>query len=220
MKHDEIHLIGCGGTGGFLAPILSKCTKGELYLWDKDVYEKKNLDRQLFDESHIGFSKAHCLADMYFPDGSVIVVSEYLRTSNFRAGGIPLLICAADNHTARVTCLELADRYRGFAIIAGNSTTDAEAYLYQHNWFETNLDPRVYYPDLLEDDSANDPNNCTGEILESEPQLASANALAASMVMWLYHAWFEEEEISEDLMPFKFVASKWRIYTATVGDAE
>ena len=56
---NKIILIGCGGTGSYLAPPLARFLKafkfaGELILADGDSYEPSNLDRQSFNLDLIG----------------------------------------------------------------------------------------------------------------------------------------------------------------------
>src|SRR5512141_2416581 len=63
FKSLTIHLIGCGGTGSWLAPHLARITKllqevhhinVRLAFWDYDTVEEKNIFRQNFCEAEIG----------------------------------------------------------------------------------------------------------------------------------------------------------------------
>src|SRR5574338_1106728 len=71
VKDVTIHLIGCGGTGSWLAPHLARITKllqevhhlnVRLAFWDYDAVEEKNIFRQNFCEAEIGLNKAETLA--------------------------------------------------------------------------------------------------------------------------------------------------------------
>jgi PRTRC genetic system ThiF family protein len=69
----KIALVGCGGTGSWLAPALARLArigrdKGmniDLYFVDPDVVEEKNIYRQNFCSEEIGQNKAEALAVRY-----------------------------------------------------------------------------------------------------------------------------------------------------------
>src|SRR5438132_11519584 len=59
-------LVGCGGTGGFLAEAVCRLRIGRparLFLVDMDRVEPSNVGRQVFDRSEIGRFKAEVLAE-------------------------------------------------------------------------------------------------------------------------------------------------------------
>src|SRR5437868_13705250 len=61
-----IVLVGCGGTGGFVAESLCRLLIGRnaaLYLVDPDRVEAVNVARQSFDLADVGRFKAEVLAD-------------------------------------------------------------------------------------------------------------------------------------------------------------
>ncbi len=61
-----IVLVGCGGTGGFLAEAVCRLLLGrqaQLYLVDMDRVEPHNVARQAFDRSEVGHFKAEVLAE-------------------------------------------------------------------------------------------------------------------------------------------------------------
>lgn len=188
------YLIGLGGGGcwEYLALTKTLQEKDTLILIDKDKIEAKNLDRQMFTNFDTGKFKVEAISNRYRHHKCKVIVFPDWLTLNTELEAHPLLFCCADNHPARLACLMLADKYEGYTIIAGNEYTDAEAYYYQHNWKDTRLDPRVYYPELITDHS-NDPTRpCTGEAMEAAPQLAISNMMAASYSMWLYWFWFHK----------------------------
>ena len=74
VKEVSIHLIGCGGSGSWLAPHLARIAKlldevhhlsVKLIFWDPDLVEEKNIYRQNFCEAEIGVNKAQTLARRY-----------------------------------------------------------------------------------------------------------------------------------------------------------
>lgn len=198
----KIYVIGCGGVGSWLAPALCLLVKPEnVVLVDGDRLEKKNMNRQLFNESDIGKFKAVALGDRYGCD---------YRGEWYSRGGIShtaddWLFCCADNNPARVAVLEACDEYNCQAIIAANETTSSEAYYYRRRWRDTGVDPRVYYPELLTV-HAGDPRGaaigCTGEAAEQTPQLVTANATAAALAGHLYVLWgLNGRKISREMLP-------------------
>jgi len=195
----NIYVIGCGGIGGWLAQCLGKMLDEHhsLELIDKDRFEKKNMDRQL--GCRIGMNKARALRDVASRGARCDVFATtdwYLGEPHLEEILFPklhehsVLFCAADNHRARSATLRWADRAGCAAYICANEYTDAEAYAYFPEWRDSRLDPRVFYPDILTD-TTDDPLSppCTGEILESSPQLALANMSAANYGLWLWYFW-------------------------------
>jgi ThiF family len=186
-------IIGAGGTASWLVPLLKRTLnpKTEITVVDGDTLEVRNLDRQLFDASYIGWNKAEVLGELY----SIKWESYYLeRDSWILTGGYSTpyscLWCCADNHVARKLCLDLVDEGQAaLAIIGGNEYNDSEAYPYLSAWKGTTGDPRIYYPELLTD-ASNDPTNpsCQGVNQAQNRQLALANYLAAGFMVHLY--WF------------------------------
>lgn len=214
------YIIGCGGVGGYLAPVLVKLLKGgrDVTLVDGDNLEKKNLDRQLFDESMIGDNKAFALANKY----GTIAHCGWFSDSAFRVlQGDVLLVCV-DNHPARAAALRTVDRCGCRCIIAANETYSSEAYYYQHEWKGTNADPRIYYPEIKTDTSG-DPRaasiGCTGVAQENNVQLASANFMAAALAVQLYQIWFGRHKLSKSTiphLPYRLNANKFALETHKV----
>ena len=72
-KQVELYLVGCGGTGSWLAPSLCRIArtlneKGKatnLIFVDPDIVEQKNVLRQNFCDAEIGLNKAQTLALRY-----------------------------------------------------------------------------------------------------------------------------------------------------------
>ena len=63
----NMHLVGCGGTGSWLAPHVARMAlmlierfnkKVEVHFWDPDTVEPKNIFRQNFSYAEIGSNKA------------------------------------------------------------------------------------------------------------------------------------------------------------------
>ena len=209
MKNEFTVIVGCGGSGGWLVRMLSK-SKGNgarIVLIDGDAWTPGNADRCLMSSMDVGQPKVRTAARLLTAAGwSVAQVPRYLApgTDDWRKlledEGRMKLLSAVDNHTARRACLRLADlrAERGavddVVIVAGNDYETCEANAYLPAWRGTKLDPRIRFPEI-ETDTAFDPLSppCTGEAVESAPQLAEANGLSALAALWLMRLWAERE---------------------------
>jgi len=228
-KYMKYYLIGCGGIGGWLAMALVKTlsTEDTLILVDGDVLEEKNLDRQLFSGKDIGKKKVHAMRRQLKGRCTIEVVPQYLgEDHDYIFAPKSIVLTGVDNHPARVTTLKLCDKALVPCITAANGYEDAEAFYYAPIWQDTALDPRIYYPEILED-TVGDPLRppCTGEILESTPQLAIANMSAASYAMWLLWFWQQKAELIDDpdvqkLAPVQVISTAGRVRVKAMKDFE
>jgi PRTRC genetic system ThiF family protein len=110
----ELVLVGCGGTGSWLAPALSQLlltlrqmdVQATATFMDPDIVEQKNVMRQNFCYAEIGRHKAVTLAERY---GMAWGLPIKARTEPFSLQGIPayeydkviILIGCVDNAAAR-----------------------------------------------------------------------------------------------------------------------
>ena len=215
------YIIGCGGVGSFLAPTLIMLVgRDNITLIDGDTLETKNLNRQLFEEKHIGSFKSDSLAYRY----GCHSIPEWYSESLMTHGPDDWLIGAVDNHIARRSILSSADRFNCKVILAANEVYSSEAYVYMPAWKETRLDPRIMYPEIATDHS-NDPRSesigCTGESQIANVQLVTANLMAAALASHLYVVWAMEApkmdaEVIQHL-PHKLVQNLSKNETHKVG---
>lgn len=220
----EIHIIGCGGGGSWIFPALIRvATDSVIHLWDADVLEPKNLDRQLFSEQHIGMNKAEALKSIY--GGTAEVHEEYFFHGS-RIEEASLIICCADNHVARRACLDKADEIGGRCLIAGNEYTEAEAYFYAPEMKNTLNDPRVFAPEILTDTDGDprSPEGCTGTIIQEKPQLVIANITAIDFALRLMWFWFAErfglDNETKPFWPVHYRATPTRVTTVLFNDRQ
>lgn len=115
------------------------------------------------------------------------------QTTWFTEGEIPpdkadLIICVADNHTARRAALEACESADIPCIIGGNEYYDSQALWVDPKDLNTPRDPRERYKEIATDTSQ-DPIRCQGEEQITHPQLAIANFRCASHIMdmlWMH----------------------------------
>ncbi len=190
----KTHIIGAGGAGSFITPALAMLIGNEnVCVVDGDKLERKNLNRQLFTEDDIGQFKAEALARKY----GCMFLNEFFSFGDWSIDMDDWIICVVDNHPARAAVLEACDYHRCRCIIAANETHSSDAYVYYPEWRDTNLDPRIMFPEIVTDTSG-DPRRaaigCTGVAQEQNRQLVSANMMAASLALHLFVVWQMEAD--------------------------
>jgi PRTRC genetic system ThiF family protein len=115
-----IVLVGCGGTGAFLAEAVCRLLigrRGSLHLVDPDRVETKNVARQAFDDRDVGRFKSQVLAERLARRFRRVVgysVAPYDPDLHARvlgaSPGLRLLLGAVDNAVARRAIAATLDR--------------------------------------------------------------------------------------------------------------
>jgi molybdopterin/thiamine biosynthesis adenylyltransferase len=211
------YIIGCGGVGSAIVP--SFCllkSPAEITLIDGDNIETKNLNRQLFEVQQVGLNKAQALAAKYH----CRFISEWFARGKLRLQRSDWLLCLVDNHRTRLEVLETCDETGCQAVFAANETHSAEAYYYRRSWQNTERDPRVYYPEIMHDRNG-DPRaaaiGCTGQAQQQNPQLVTANLMAAALAEHLFVLWNLKaprlDAGTVAVLPYKFVANLSKLET-------
>ncbi len=190
----KTYIIGAGGAGSIATPILCKLIGAEnVCVVDGDKLERKNLDRQLFTEEDIGKFKAQALGQKY----GCSFLNDFFSFGAWSIDMDDWIICLVDNHPARAAVLEACDYHRCRCIIAANETHSSDACVYYPEWKDTNLDPRVMFPEIATDTSG-DPRRaaigCTGEAQENNRQLVTANFMASALALHLFVVWQMEAD--------------------------
>jgi len=188
-----IYLIGCGGVGSYLLPALVHATHDTITLCDGDVIESKNYERQNLPLGCSGEKKTQALLNAFYLNTKqetrqrLLSSPEYITGQNFFPPRNSIIFCCVDNHPARKVCLAKADEYSCKVILCANEYESAQAYLYLPEWKNTPRDYRVKYPDVLTDTRFDPTQRGCNEALESFPQLAIFNNLAAALGLQLFH---------------------------------
>ena len=219
-----IYIIGAGGVGSWLTPAMCMLVKPEnITIVDGDKLEDKNLSRQLFDELDIGRFKSEALGLVY----KCKYDDRYFLQGNFATEREDWFMGCVDNNPARLAILETCDIYGTKAIFGSNEVTSAEAFYYDPAWKGTLQDPRVYYPEMLEDLSG-DPTRaaigCTGKAQERNRQLVSANISAMSLMLQLFGIWqLDRKKFNRDTVPFlpyQLIQNQTAFETMTINKKE
>ncbi|MEO1800478.1 MAG: ThiF family adenylyltransferase [Cyanobacteria bacterium J06629_2] len=129
-KQVEFYLVGCGGTGSWLAPSLCRIARTlseqgkatTLIFIDPDAVERKNVLRQNFCDAEIGLNKAQTLALRYSLSWGVeinalpalfdsqIVARDYYQ----REHKLKIIIGCVDNALARQSITHALSQYQSW----------------------------------------------------------------------------------------------------------
>ena len=89
----KIMIIGVGGIGSYLAPLLNKVGTYSMFLADPDIVEEKNLSYQNFDKTTVGKKKVNSLyLNRHIRSDYPIKTDACLRKDK-----MDLIVCCADN---------------------------------------------------------------------------------------------------------------------------
>jgi len=103
----KILVIGAGGIGSFLIPLLDKVELYDITVADPDKVETKNLPYQNFNNGDVGYNKAVRMKNKY--GESVTKISEFPILSEKQMKGYDLVICCVDNIGLRRTMYNCKD---------------------------------------------------------------------------------------------------------------
>ena len=101
----KILVIGAGGIGSFLIPILDKVGIYNISVADPDKVETKNIPYQNFQQTDVGGNKALVMKDHYSLSKAIV----YPILSEKQMKGYDLVICCVDNIGLRRTMYNCKD---------------------------------------------------------------------------------------------------------------
>tara|TARA_R110000824_G_scaffold13260_5_gene57769 strand:+ start:943 stop:1503 length:561 start_codon:yes stop_codon:yes gene_type:complete len=130
----KIMIIGAGGIGSFLIPLLNKTGLYKITVFDPDIVEKKNIPYQNFEMEDVDAKKVEVMRRNY---SSVNVAQPFPVLTKNQIQGFDLVICCADNldirrllYRSSIKWLDLRAQGRNGAYIS---------YLTDKNMFDTVL---------------------------------------------------------------------------------
>lgn len=202
MKVQQVRVVGIGGIGGCLLPVLLRFLnyRGEpvsVTLIDGDRFEESNANRQRFDRPG---NKATVAVGMYRSEFRLLTLAathEYVTQENVAeliVDGDIMFLCV-DNHATRKLVSDHAERLRDVLVISGgNDHTDGNAQVF---WRENGKNKTLplanrFHLEIVEPVDANPGEvNCTARAASGEPQLLLANNAAATCMLNAFYAWLE-----------------------------
>tara|TARA_R100001443_G_scaffold72179_1_gene80310 strand:+ start:22274 stop:22843 length:570 start_codon:yes stop_codon:yes gene_type:complete len=96
----KVLIIGVGGIGSFLVPLLDKVKMYDISVADPDKVETKNLTYQNFTKEDVGENKASVMGNRY---RSIKGGSQYPILTAKQMQGYDLVVCCVDNLSVRRT---------------------------------------------------------------------------------------------------------------------
>ena len=123
----KVLIIGAGGIGSFLIPLLVKTKLYDITVADPDIVEKKNLPYQNYEEDDISSNKSHIMARRYS-----VKNLPYAILTDLQLTGYDLVVSCVDNLSLRRTLyrskkcdwLDLRAQGRNAAFICSDSNPE------------------------------------------------------------------------------------------------
>ncbi len=239
----RLYLIGCGGTGSWLAPHVVRLARflreahamnGQVTFIDPHVVEPKNVYRQNFSNAEIGAHKAETLALRLGPAWGVEIGVHVARFDpkmvEHQYGDIALLIGCVDNAAARQTIADALNHSGGgwnngaysndapplpqlWWLDAGNGENTGQVLLGSTSSAKTLRYAFPFYPDSSYCVHLPAPHLQHPDLLETRPD-ASKIPAASSNVSCAQMVWAGDQSPSINSMVANIASSYlWRMFT-------
>jgi molybdopterin/thiamine biosynthesis adenylyltransferase len=178
LRNASVSIIGAGALGGPCALYLAAAGVGQIEIWDDDVVDRSNLQRQIqFADSDIGKLKAELLAQRLVGLNPSVAVSA--KTARFdRAAALSgnILIDATDNFETRFELNQLAHRSGRYLVSGAASRWSGQVSVYASGVDRTAPCYRCFVPELPPEAEACDEVGVVGALTG---QVGSQMALEA-----------------------------------------
>ena len=206
MNNNNIFIIGVGGTGSYLLPVLMRYLASRtdineniyIKIIDGDKYDEGNVSRQEFAHSRIGRNKAEVQAEIYgkkFPNLKISHFDEYIGDSNVEMiGENSIVFCCVDNHFCRNILSKHCQTLNNVLLISGgNEYTDGniQSY-YKVDGKEMNHPIEFRHPEIEKTNDGDRSEMSCEELhgLPSGSQVIFANAMSGTLMACLFYSYF------------------------------
>jgi hypothetical protein len=202
---DNVFIIGVGGTGGFLAPPLTRLVayhpsteNTKVVFIDGDEYEDRNMTRQIVGPAQVGLNKARAMVDFCAYQGltNVECVEDFISMESFapmiNKSKCPLVVCAVDNDATRhdiINTLISFCRTKDFLFITPGNSDGVEVVRGQTLWFgrvdgnNIGLNPALVYSNIENPEDSIPKKGSCALLAPSRPQLIAANVMSAAITL-------------------------------------
>jgi hypothetical protein len=203
---DSVIVVGSGGIGGHLIPALSRLisyhsafegdSAPEVVIVDGDEFEEKNITRQIVSPSDLGKNKAEAMTYFCKYQGLTNVrhIPDYINQEDFERilmeCDAPLVISSVDNDATRKAMIDALNKVFSssgdFFFISPGNSDGVEEVKGQVIWYgriddqKYGIDPSLLYDNLQNPLDAIPRSGTCSANAPSQPQLISANFMAAS----------------------------------------
>lgn len=209
-KFKNIFIVGVGGTGSFLMPVVMRYLASRtdvnkellIKIIDGDKYDEGNISRQEFAHSRIGRNKAEVQEEIYqrkFPDLTISSVPEYLGDSNIEMiGDNSIIFCCVDNHFCRNLLSKHCQTLNNVILLSGgNEYTDGNLQSYFKIDGKEMNHPIEYRHPEIERTNDGDRSEMSCEELHNLPsgsQVIFANAMSGTLMACLFYSYIASEK--------------------------
>jgi len=181
IKMRKVLVIGAGGIGSFLIPLLDKVGLYDITVADPDRVETKNLSYQNFREGDVNLYKVGSMKARF---NSVKLISKYPILTEKQMQGYDLVICCVDNIGLRRTLYNTSVKWLDLRAQGRNAA------LVSHN-----ADPKMYDTLLAGEEGS---FSCQGDSWDGSNKGVHFMqvAIAGLGAQWIQR-WFNGEEVKE-----------------------
>ena len=204
-EHVNIIVVGCGGTGSQLLPLLcqllsnlSNRKRVTLTLADGDDFEYKNCINQKCLPDEVGMNKAEALAErlgFIYEDLKIKFIDDYIRTAKqlnsvFKKYDLNIIVSCVDNNSTRKLLNDYFNMTVNWGekliyIDSGNGDKDRVGQVitgYTEGKNVLSKPAAAYFPEIMDDDEdLSKMQSCT-RVSSEHPQNIATNVMAASIV--------------------------------------
>lgn len=212
MDLTGVKVIGLGGIGSLLAgPLLRYLSYThqatdpvEILLIDGDMYEAKNMERQVCNFDDLDENKAQATANRLigeFPALDITAMGHYVTPENvgdFVKEGDVVLMCV-DNHKTRKQVSDYACTLQNVTLISGgNEWTDGNIQVYiKRNGEELTAPITHLHPEIENPPDKSPAEKGCADLMESAPQLHFMNLAIASLMASAFLRIVNEEDMDD-----------------------
>tara|TARA_R100000406_G_scaffold72144_3_gene52456 strand:+ start:4399 stop:4956 length:558 start_codon:yes stop_codon:yes gene_type:complete len=177
----KVLVIGTGGIGSFLIPLLDKVGMYDITIADPDTVEQKNISYQNFTTDDIGKNKALVMSNKY---NTISKAIKFPILSEQQMKGFDLVICCVDNIGVRRTLYNTSLKWLDLRAQGRNAA------LVSHK-----ADPKMYDVLLAGDDRS---YSCQGDSWDGTNKGVHFMqvAIAGLGAQWTQR-WFNDEQVKE-----------------------
>lgn len=209
-KYDKVIVLGCGGTGSILLPLLSRYLwsqkyTGRLILIDGDSYGDNNLSRQLFSQSRVGMNKAEyqgTLIGSHIPDmaDQIEIIDKFVDIEDMEKlieNGTVVINCSDNKAARKIVEDKIASVEEGIHICCGNEFTTGQVQIHSRVR-GVSVTPTIYERSPVFNSMEDNRAKMSCEELAALPsggQLITANAMCAVLAMNMFVQATNEEAI-------------------------
>lgn len=219
MNNLKVKIIGAGGIGGCLIPVLCRVlnfgsaqysfSQVDVGIIDGDSYEERNKDRQGFVErgnkAEITVNDLEKIFPNLFLTAYPLYIDEDNATLLIEDGDVVFL--GVDNHKTRRLVSHHCEEVDNVVLISGgNDYTDGNVQVFIRKDGQ-NITPPIHVvhkgienppeDDLHPNEEEEDRSGCLEEA-QAAPQLLIANNMAAALMLNAFHNWIDKPESFEN----------------------